>query len=356
MPDKLWKLISGLDCDRTENSLAIALVSLVKQWADHSFIGLFKDIAPPPGRDKPMHRSHLFYGLLRATQYCQWRFPFWYLHPVIFWGVITLGALMQSAQAFNKRRSLCPGRLIIWPESQSGGRLLTGIGWLMDWISWSSEIAAHDPHRIHWKKPNRNILRFLWSLYNQTRWRVCLIGDQYRNSDPENMCWLQEMPLRAPSYLRQLLACGLGERGNELPNSPVFFMPPRPYLPTGTLRSAICYPSTPDSLYRSRAAEALELVELEELQEQLDHKDNWASALSREQQTAWAWFDCCCRNPIGYCCRRRWTPWILTRLKCCDWLAQKLPEAAIVTITNEPLGRGVSSAEDCVVIAAFNIC
>ena len=38
-------------------------------------------------------------------------------------------------------------------------------------------------------------------------------------------------------------------------------MPPRPYLPTGILRAAICYPSTHIEYIESALAEALEWVD-----------------------------------------------------------------------------------------------
>jgi len=132
-----------------------------------------------------------------------------------------------------------------------------------------------------------------------------------------------------------------GEGSIELPRDPVFFMPPRPYLPTGTLRAAICYPSANIEYTESALTEALELVGLEELQEQLDHVDNWASALSREQQQRLGVVRLLLQQP----------KWILLQeamdsldssceMKMLRLIAQKLPDAAILTITNEPLAEG----------------
>ena len=132
-----------------------------------------------------------------------------------------------------------------------------------------------------------------------------------------------------------------GEGAIELPRDPVFFMPPRPYLPTGTLRAAICYPSTHMEYTESALEEALELVGLEELQEQLDHEDNWAGALSREQQQRLGVVRLLLQQP----------KWILLQesmdsldssceMKMLRLIAQKLPDAAILTITNEPMAEG----------------
>jgi putative ATP-binding cassette transporter len=41
-------------------------------------------------------------------------------------------------------------------------------------------------------------------------------------------------------------------------------MPPRPYLPDGTLRAAICYPSSPETFSQSMIEEFLKLAGLKE--------------------------------------------------------------------------------------------
>jgi putative ATP-binding cassette transporter len=74
----------------------------------------------------------------------------------------------------------------------------------------------------------------------------------------------------------------------ELPGQGrLFFMPPRPHLPTGTLHDAICYPSYPSCrrvFPRDSVEQALRLAGLENLIEQLDQKDNWAKSLARGEQ------------------------------------------------------------------------
>jgi putative ATP-binding cassette transporter len=91
----------------------------------------------------------------------------------------------------------------------------------------------------------------------------------------------------------------------------------------------------------SALEEALELVGLEELKAQLDHEDNWAGALSREQQQRLGVVRLLLQNP----------KWILLQesmdsldssceMKMLRLIAQRLPNAAILTITNEPLAEG----------------
>jgi putative ATP-binding cassette transporter len=117
-------------------------------------------------------------------------------------------------------------------------------------------------------------------------------------------------------------------------------MPPKPYLPRGTLRSAICYPSSQIDYAESELVEALELVGLGELQEQLDQEGVWVSALSREQQQRLGVVRLLLQKP----------KWILLQeamdsldssceVKMLRLIAQRLPDAAIMTITNEPLAE-----------------
>jgi putative ATP-binding cassette transporter len=129
-----------------------------------------------------------------------------------------------------------------------------------------------------------------------------------------------------------------GRGGIELPDEePMFFMPPRPYLPDGTLRAAICYPSTPETFSQAMIEEFLKMAGLKELLGQLEQTDSWDKALPREQQ-----------QRLGLVRLLLYRPkWILLqeafdslnpegeesmlRLIC-----QELPEATLLTITNQP--------------------
>jgi putative ATP-binding cassette transporter len=71
----------------------------------------------------------------------------------------------------------------------------------------------------------------------------------------------------------------------ELPSQGrLFFMPPRPYLPTSTLRNAICYPTSRRVFSQEQLEQALRLVGLENLIDQLDQQDNWINTLARGEQ------------------------------------------------------------------------
>jgi vitamin B12/bleomycin/antimicrobial peptide transport system ATP-binding/permease protein len=71
----------------------------------------------------------------------------------------------------------------------------------------------------------------------------------------------------------------------RLGKGPVHFVPQRPYLPLGTLASALRYPGTEKGAYSSQRLEAvLEEVGLSALTAELDDVQNWSQRLSLGEQ------------------------------------------------------------------------
>ena len=68
------------------------------------------------------------------------------------------------------------------------------------------------------------------------------------------------------------------------PREATMFMPQRPYLPLGSLRSALAYPSSPHNISDLVAREALSRVGLSQLSEKLDTEDRWDQVLSLGEQ------------------------------------------------------------------------
>jgi vitamin B12/bleomycin/antimicrobial peptide transport system ATP-binding/permease protein len=71
----------------------------------------------------------------------------------------------------------------------------------------------------------------------------------------------------------------------ELPaDAKVMFLPQKPYLPLGTLREVVSYPSTISGHDDAAIAEVLRLCRLEHLIERLNDSDNWSMRLSPGEQ------------------------------------------------------------------------
>lgn len=67
-------------------------------------------------------------------------------------------------------------------------------------------------------------------------------------------------------------------------NARMAFVPPRPYLPVGTLRAAVSYPSPEGMFSDDRICEALRAFGLGQLEDTLDHVDQWEQRLSAAEQ------------------------------------------------------------------------
>jgi len=61
-------------------------------------------------------------------------------------------------------------------------------------------------------------------------------------------------------------------------------MPQKPYLPIGTLRSALCYPSPPDAFSNAAVEAALDLAQCSMLGPRLDEEAHWSQQLSGGEQ------------------------------------------------------------------------
>ncbi|MBL6987966.1 MAG: ABC transporter ATP-binding protein/permease [Methylobacter sp.] len=321
-----------------ENSLAIALVH-GEANEQKRFVGLFKDIVHAWQRQTHAW-AHLFM-LTSGYSVLSMAFPILVSAPRYILGSISLGALMQSAQAFQQTAGA-----LSWPvdnmarvaEWRASVERVLGLVNGLDKLE--QEIVRYDPKRITLKKTEQDVLRFSGLSIIRLDGIVC-VSDVDAEVRPGERVLVTGNVFTGSKLFKAVV--GLwpwGEGTIELPNDPVFFMPPRPYLPTGTLRAAICYPSTQIEFAESELTAALDLVGLEELHEQLDLVDNWAGALSREQQQRLGVVRLLLQRP----------KWILLQeamdsldssceMKMLKLIAEKLPDAAIMTITNEPLAE-----------------
>jgi putative ATP-binding cassette transporter len=67
-------------------------------------------------------------------------------------------------------------------------------------------------------------------------------------------------------------------------NATLFFLPQRPYMPIGSLRGVLAYPSTSDSFSEGAMREALNRVGLGHLVERLRQHNSWEQCLSAGEQ------------------------------------------------------------------------
>ncbi len=319
-----------------ENSQAIALIR-GEASEQGRFHALFQTIVDTFDR-----QTHAWAHILMFTSgysVLSMAFPILISAPRYILGTITLGALMQSALAFQQMASA-----LSWPVDNMAGiaqwrasaeRVLSLVQALDD---LELEIATPSPHRISLEKSDQPVLAFHDLCIARHDGMVCAkdINDEIRPGERVLITGNTFSGFKLFKAIAGLWPWGHGRI--ELPDEePMFFMPPLPYLPDGTLLAAICYPSSPETFSRDAIEEALKLAGLAEFIEQLEHTDNWEKVLSREEE-----------QRLGFVRLLLYRPkWILLQ-EAFDSLdpageemmlrmiCKQLPDAAILTVTNQP--------------------
>ena len=322
-----------------ENSLAIALVHGEKT-EQHRCKHLFSDIISA-WQSQTLATSHILM-FTSGHSVLLMAFPILISSPRFVLGSISLGGLMQSAQAFQQL-----AMALSWPvdimakiaEWRASVERVLSLVSALDKLE--EEIEKRDPHHVRHTKTD---LPFLW-LHDLAIMRL------------DGMVCIEKLDIKIKAGERILVAgnaftgsklfkaiIGFWPWGHgeiELPPEEIVFVPPRPYLPMGTLRAAICYPLGIEEVDQHELEGKLEFVGLDELIKNLDIEDDWYLALSREQQQRLGAVRLLLQKP----------KWILLQqafdsLDADDEIAilrlicRELPEAAILTITHESRAAG----------------
>lgn len=268
--------------EANENSQAIALIH-AENYERGQFSELFHRIQVVWNEQTKGWRNILMFG--NCYGHFSMAFPILISAPRYILGKITLGTLMQSAQAFQHMTSA-----LSWPVNSAGAiaewrasveRVLS----LLRAIESVEEEIAKPGGCLQVKSAEREALIFrdlTISKYNgqvlseninmeiEKGDRVLITGDTFTGAKL----------FRAIAQIRPW-----GSGTILLPSKGrLFFMPTRPRLPTGTLRSTICYPFARRIFTDDQIREALQLAGLESLCEQLDQQENWGHALNRAEQ------------------------------------------------------------------------
>ncbi|MEI2685480.1 MAG: SbmA/BacA-like family transporter [Cypionkella sp.] len=203
-------------------------------------------------------------------------------------GAITLGTLMQSVQAFGHLVSA-----LSWPVNNmpSIAKWRASVERVLDLDKalddLELDIACLDARQICLTETKESVLK-LKNLSLANVQGVALSSPiSYEIKAGERVLMVGDTGVA--NRLFQAIA-GLWPWGSGHIVIPMgqaqFFMPPRPYLPTGTLLDAICYPKTTVDFKRADVERWLKKLELKELAPQLDEVKNWQQLLSRERQAA----------------------------------------------------------------------
>jgi len=319
-----------------ENSQAIALIH-GEASEQQRFFTLFRNIiASYQQQTQAWVHIQLFtsgYSVLSMA------FPILVSAPRYILGTITLGTLMQSAQAFQHLADA-----LSWPVNNMANvakwrasveRVLSLVK-ALDCLE--NEICRSEPHRIVVEKPEHSILRLQDLGIYKLNGEVIVSGINAEIKAGERVLITGDAATGAKLFKALAGLWHWGSGRIELPDEePMFFMPPRPYLPDETLRTAICYPASPLKFSQEALEKALTRVGLEPLIEQLDQTDGWETSLTREQQQRLGVVRLLLNRP----------KWILLQeafdsldpegeVMMLSIICEELPNATLLTITNQP--------------------
>ncbi len=213
-------------------------------------------------------------------------FPILVAAPRYISGSISLGVLMQTAQAFQQMEGA-----LSWPIDNLG----LGAEWkasvervlgLHDALTrLEEEVADAEEHRITIATGDRPVLAFQDLSVHDPDNKV-VISDFSADIALGERVLISGDPGAAVKLFKvvaQLWPWGHGRV--ELPNdATIFFMPQRPYLPIGTLRGAISYPAGPDAFSNDELAAALKSVGLDHLVERLEDTQAWEKVVTAGDQ------------------------------------------------------------------------
>lgn len=214
-------------------------------------------------------------------------FPILIAAPRYIAGAITLGALMQIAQAFQQMTSA-----LSWPVDNlskaaewkaSVERVLSINNALLE---LHNDSGVCDPQRrICTYQAGTPALQF-HDLCIATPGGAPVVNHFTATVERGERVLITGDPDAAIKLFK--VAAGLWPWGCgrvELPSdASIFFMPQRPYLPIARLRSALAYPKGPDSYDDATLAAALERVSLGHLVQRLDDTAAWEQALTLGEQ------------------------------------------------------------------------
>ncbi len=229
-----------------------------------------------------MHRYKLLTALTAGYGQVASVFPIVVAAPRYFAGLIPLGALTQTADAFGQVQGAMSWFVTSYADIASWRATVERLSTFQRAIEAAHASAGEGVH-----------------LGSGAGSGYALKGVTLALPDGEELLRETDLSLRAgesvvvtgrsgsgKSTLFRALA-GIWPFGRGVvrrPSGGSLFLPQRPYIPLGTLRHAVCYPAPPDAHGDAEVRDALAAVGLGGLAGQLDAEESWGAHLSGGEQ------------------------------------------------------------------------
>lgn len=327
-----------------ENSEAIALVH-GETDERRRLLDLFRSIVVVW-----QQQTHAFFRIMMFTSgysVVNTGFPVLIAAPRYITGSITLGMLVQSAQAFQQFAAA-----LSWP--------VDNLARMAEWRASVERVLGLDQGL---REIDDETARGNATISVDATEQSALVFRKVCVANPDGDVVIENLDARIEPGERVLISGDASNAGKlfkavaglwpwgcgqiELPAGvTMYFMPPRPYLPIGSLRDAFCYPSPPDTFDAASIENMLTRVGLDHLAHKLEEVDNWEKVLTLEEQ-----------QKLGFASLLLHKPkWVLLQesLDAIDGAGQEamlrllvevLPHAAIVSVSHQPLVQNFHSRQ-----------
>jgi putative ATP-binding cassette transporter len=266
-----------------ENSEAIALIR-GEEREKRYLIKLLNDVGEAFMRQTRALRQITFYT--SGYDIFKQAFPILIASPRYISGSLTLGGLMQTAQAFQQMESA-----LSWPIDN----LATMANWRASVERILSLYQAINRVSIKNTRQKANKIIVKQSTDHKLSYRNLSLHDlngekiipafSLEVNQGERIMLMGEATATIKFFKATAELWPWGEGMIHLPKkSQIFFIPERPYLPAGTLKAAICYPASRQDFSSEIVEDILKKLGLDHLVAHLDDHNVWTAALTIADQ------------------------------------------------------------------------
>jgi vitamin B12/bleomycin/antimicrobial peptide transport system ATP-binding/permease protein len=225
--------------------------------------------------------------LIFTTSYFQANvvIPYLIVAPYFFLGKITLGQMTQTAGAFGRVESALTFFIARYQSLASYKAVVERLTTFGSTLDQARGLGRKPPRIEHTEHSGRDlVLRDLVLCLPDGREIVCADGLTIEAgattlvSGPSGSG--KSTLFRAIS---RIWPYGWGTIDRPA-DAKIMMLPQRPYVPSGTLKTAVAYPSVAGAYSDKAVREALELARLASLASEIDSEDNWPQRLSGGEQ------------------------------------------------------------------------
>jgi putative ATP-binding cassette transporter len=211
--------------------------------------------------------------------------PYIIVAPYFFLGKITLGQMTQTAGAFGRVESSLNFFIARYQSLASFKAVVDRLTTFRSAIEQATKLGTKPPRIDRTEYCGRDlVLRDLVLCLPDGREIVC--ADRL-TIEAGTTTLLSGPSGSGKSTLFRAIA-GIWPYGRGTIDRPadasIMLLPQQPYVPSGTLATAVVYPSVAGAYSNSAMREALELARLGSLAREIDREDNWPQRLSGGEQ------------------------------------------------------------------------